>query len=91
MSSTSRRKEQFYSKLKSIEKSNNWPISCENLKLVKKRLSNQHKENFGCDVNGDVVVVKKIKKWIKRNKFTAVNMGAETNVVCTLKNKAGDC
>ena len=27
---------------------------------------------------------------MKRNKFTLVNMGAETNVVCTQKKDAGD-
>ena len=30
------------------------------------------------------------KKRINRNKFTLVNMGAETNVVCTLKKEAED-
>ena len=39
----------------------------------------------------DDAVAKRIKKRIKRNKFTLVNMGAETNVVCTLKKEAGDC
>ena len=34
---------------------------------------------------------KRIKKRIKKNKFTLVNMGAETYVVCTLKKEAGDC
>ena len=38
----------------------------------------------------DDAVAKRIKKRIKRNKFTLVNMGAETNVVCTLKKEAGD-
>ena len=32
----------------------------------------------------------KIKKKIKRNKFTLVNMGAETNVVYTWKEKSGN-
>ena len=31
-----------------------------------------------------------LKKRIKRNKFTLVNMGLKTNVVCTLKKEAGD-
>ena len=38
----------------------------------------------------DDTVAKRIKKRIKRNKFTLVNMGAETNVVCTWKKEAGD-
>ena len=37
----------------------------------------------------DDAVAKRIKKRIKRNKFTLVNMGAETNVVCTLKKETG--
>ena len=90
MSSTSRRKVQLHSKPKTIEKSNNCPISREHLKLVKKCLCNQHQQNSGCDDDVDDLVVKKIKKRIKRNKFTLVNMGVETTVVCTLKNEAGD-
>ena len=38
----------------------------------------------------DDALAKRIKKRIKRNKFTVVNMGAETNVVCTLKKEAGN-
>ena len=38
----------------------------------------------------DDAVAKRIKKRIKRDKFTLVNMGAETNVVCTLKKEAGN-
>ena len=38
----------------------------------------------------DDAVAKRIKKRIKRNKFTLVNMGTETNVVCTWKKEAGD-
>ena len=38
----------------------------------------------------DDAVAKKIKKRIKRNKVTLINMGAETDVVCTLKKEAGD-
>ena len=90
MSRTNRHKEQFYSKLKTIKKSNNRPISREHLKLVKKCLSNQHQQNFCCNDDVHDVVVKRIKKRIKRNKFTLVNMEAETNVVCTLKNMSGD-
>ena len=40
ISNTSRHKEQFYSKLKLIEKSENQPISLEYLKLGRKCLSN---------------------------------------------------
>ena len=38
----------------------------------------------------DDAVAKRIKKRIKRNKFTLVNMGAEANVVCILNKEAGD-
>ena len=38
----------------------------------------------------DDAVAKRIKKRIKRNKFTLVNMGAETNVVRILNKEAGD-
>ena len=90
MSSTNTHKEQFYSKLKAIKKSNSQLISREHLELVKKYFSGQH-QNFNCDYDVDDAVAKRIKKRIKRNKFTLVNMGAETNVVCTLKKEAGDC
>ena len=73
MSSTNTHKEQFYSKLKNIKKSKNRPIIREHLKFAKKCLSNQHQQNFGCDDDVDDVV-KRIKKRIKRNKFTLVNM-----------------
>ena len=36
------------------------------------------------------VVAKRIKKRIKRNKFTLVNTRAKTNVLCTLKKEDGD-
>ena len=85
MSSTSTHKKQFYSKLKFIKKSNNRLISREHLELVKKYLSNQHQENFSYDDNVNDTVAKTIKKRIKGNKFTLVNMGVETNVVCALK------
>ena len=44
-----------------------------------------------CDNDDDVedAIDKRIKKRTKRNKFMLVNMGAETNVVCTLKKEAG--
>ena len=51
-------------------------------------MSDQHQQNFNCDHDMDDAVAKRIKKRIKRNKFTLVNMGAETNV-CTLKKEAG--
>ena len=89
MSSTNTHKEQFYSKLKAIKKSNNRLISREHLELVKKYLSDQHQQNFSCDDNVDDAVTKRIKKRMKRNKFTFVNMGAETNVVCALKKETG--
>ena len=38
----------------------------------------------------DDAVAKRIKKRIKRKKFMLVNMGAETNLVCTLKKETGD-
>ena len=41
MSSTNTHEEQFYSKLKTIKKANNWLISREHLDLVKKYLSDQ--------------------------------------------------
>ena len=89
MSSTNTHKELFYSKLKAIKKSNSRLISREHLELVKKYLSGQH-QNFNCDDDVDDTVAKRIKKRIKRNKFTLVNMGAETNVVRILNKEAGD-
>ena len=70
MSNTSTNKEQFYSKLKAIKKSNNQLISRESLELVKKYLSDQHQQNFSCDYDVDDLAAKRIKKKIKRNKFT---------------------
>ena len=58
--------------------------------MLKKYLSYQHQQNFSCDDDADDVAVKRIKKRIKRDKFTPVNMGAETNSVCSLKKEAGD-
>ena len=57
---------------------------------MKNYLFDQHKQNFSCDDDGDDIVAKKIKKRIKMNKFMLVNMGAEINVLCTLKKEAGD-
>ena len=88
MSSTNTHKEQFYLKLKAVKKSNNRLISRENLELVKKHLSDQPQNISDDDV--DDAIAKRFKKRIKRNKFTLVNMGAETNVVCTLKKDAGN-
>ena len=88
MSSRNTHKEQFYSKLKTIKKSNSRLISREHLELVKKYLSDQHQQNFDCDDDVDDAVAKRIKKIIKRNKFTLLNMRAETNVVCILNKEA---
>ena len=89
MLSTNTHKEQFYSKLKTTKKSKNRLIRREHLELVKKYLSDQP-QNISCDDNVEDTVAKRIKKRIKRNKFMLVNMGAETNVLCTLKKKADD-
>ena len=70
MSNTSTNKEQFYSKLKAIKKSNNQLISRESLEFVKKYLSDQHQQYFSCDYDVDDLAAKRIKKKIKRNKFT---------------------
>ena len=90
MSSTNTHKEQFYSKLKTIKKSNSRLISREHLELVKKYMSDQHQQSFNCDDDVDDAVAKRIKERIKRNKFMLVNMGAETNVVCILNEEVGD-
>ena len=91
MSSTNTHKEQFDSKIKSIKKSKSWLISHWHLELVKEYLSDQHQQNFNYDHDVGDAAAKRIKKRIKKNKFTLVNMGAETYVVCTLKKEAGDC
>ena len=57
---------------------------------MKKYLSDQHQQNFSYDDDVDDVVAKRIKKRIKSNEKFMVNMGAETNVVYTLKKEAGD-
>ena len=72
-----------------IKKSNNRLISCEDLDLFKKYLSDQP-QNFSCDDDVDAAVAKTIKKRIKRNKIGLVNTGGETNVVCRLKKETGD-
>ena len=59
--------------------------------MVKEYLSDQHQQNFNYDHDVDDAVAKRIKKRIKRNKFTLVNMGTETNIVCTLRKETGDC
>ena len=89
MLSTNTHKEQFCSKLKTTKKSKNQLIRQEHLELVKKYLSDQP-QNISCDDNVEDTVAKRIKKRIKRNKFMLVNMGAETNVVCTLKKESGN-
>ena len=81
MQSTKTHKEQFYSKLETIKKSNNPLISREHLELVKKYLSDQHQQNFSCDDDTDDAVGTRTKKRIKRNKFTQVDIGAERNVI----------
>ena len=60
MSSTNTHKEQFYSKLKTIKKSNNRLISREHLELVKKYFSDQP-QNISCDDDVDDAVAKRIK------------------------------
>ena len=64
MLSTRTHKQQFFSKLKTIKKSNNRLISREHL-------FDQHQQSFSCDDDDvDAVVTKWIKKRIKRTKFT---------------------
>ena len=62
-------KEQLYSKLKTIKKSNRL-ISREHLELVK--ISDQHQQNFSCDDEVDNVFAKRIKNRIKTKKFTLI-------------------
>ena len=90
MSSTNIHKEQFYSKLKTIKKSNSRLISREHLELVKKYSFDQHQQNFNCDDDVNDAVAKGIRERIKTNKFMLVNMGAEANVVCILNKEVGD-
>ena len=85
--STSTHKEQFSLKLKTIKKSNNRLISGKRLELLNIYLTSV---NSTSAVSMTCVVAKRIKKRIKKNKFNLVNMGAETNVVCTLKQEGGD-
>ena len=85
--STSTHKEQFSLKLKTIKKSNNRLISGKRLELLNIYLTSINRTSA---VSMTCVVAKRIKKRIKKNKFNLVNMGAETNVVCTLKQEGGD-
>ena len=85
--STSTHKEQFSLKLKTIKKSNNRLISGKRLELLNIYLTSINRTSA---VSMTCVVAKRIKKRIKKNKFNLVNMGAETNVVCTLKEEGGD-
>ena len=65
MSRTNTHKEQFYSKLKTIKKSNNRLISREHLELVKKYLSNQaapQKVLASCDDNVMMLSLKGLKR-----------------------------
>ena len=85
--STSTHKEQFSLKLKTIKKSNNRLISGKRLELLNIYLTSINRTSA---VSMTCVVAKRIKKRIKKNKFNLVNMGAETNAVCTLKEEGGD-
>ena len=55
---------------------------------MEKYFSDQHQQNFSCDDDVYDAVAARIKKRIKRNKFTLVNIGAETKVVCIFKKEA---
>ena len=67
---------QFYSKLKIIKKINSRLINREDLKLIRRFLLNCEEENSK--------VLKGFKELARRNNFKIVNMGADSNVVCTL-------
>ena len=69
-------KKQFYSKLKITKKINSRLINREDLELIRRFLSNSEEKSSK--------VSKSFKKRIRRNKFKIVNMGADSNVVCTL-------
>ena len=69
-------KKQFYSKIKITKKINGRLINREDLELIRRFLSNSEEESSK--------VLKSFKKRIRRNKFKIVNMGADSNVVCTL-------
>ena len=57
---------------------------------MKKYLSDQRQQNYSCEDDVNDTLAKRIEERIKKNKFTLVNMGAETNVVCVLKKEAED-
>ena len=69
-------KKQFYSNLKTTKKINSRLINREDLELIRRFLLNSEEENSK--------VSKSFKKRIRRNNFKIVNMGADSNVVCTL-------
>ena len=70
------RKKQFYSKLKTTKKINSRLINRKDLELIRRFLSNSEEKS--------TKVSKSFKKKIRRNNFKIVNMGADSNVVCTL-------
>ena len=69
-------KKHFYSKLKTTKKINSRLINCEDLELTRRFLSNSEEES--------TKVSKSFKKRIRRNNLKIVNMGGDSNVVCTL-------
>ena len=69
-------KKQFYSKLKTTKKINSRLINRKDLELIRRFLSNSEEKS--------TKVSKSFKKKIRRNNFKIVNMGADSNVVCTL-------
>ena len=69
-------KKQFYSNLKTTKKINSRLINREDLELIRRFLLNSEEENSK--------VSKSFKKRIRRNNFKIVNMGADSNVMCTL-------
>ena len=76
MSNQDIHQKQFYSKLKTTKKINSRLINREDLELIRRFLSNSEEESSK--------VSKNLKKRIRRNNFKIVNMGADSNVVCTL-------
>ena len=69
-------KKQFYSKLKTSKKINSRLINRDDLELIRRFLSNSEEKS--------TKVSKSFQKRIRRNNFKIVNMGADSNVVCTL-------
>ena len=55
---------------------------------MEKYSSDQYQQNFSCDDDAYDAVAARIKKRIKRNKFTLVNIGAEKKLVCIMKKEA---